>query len=193
MHVNQTVEGIHYAIVDLDNNVFETQVELHLISELKSLAKVIPNVIGQFAMELVYYILEPSYILPELIHWLASNYAVESRVVMNSNSSWVVCNINSQTSRQALRLPESNLQQSVSFNEENLISSFRKIENEVKLGFMLNLLKSNQAIEKLTFPYDLQDFKDCVKQFFSLLSQVLCLDNDKQVQEVMVSLAYSLS
>ena len=79
------------------------------------------------------------------------------------------------------------------FDEENLIRSFMQIENEVKLGFMSNLLKSDQVIENLTFPYDLQGFKDCFKWFFTLLSQVLGLDNDKEVHEVMVSLVYSVS
>lgn len=89
---------------------------------------------------------------------------------MNSNASQVVCNINSQSVRQALRLPELNLQQSVSFDEESLIRSFREIENEVKLRFMLNILKSDKVTGKLAFSYDLQDFKDCVKPFFPLLS-----------------------
>ena len=66
------------------------------------------------------------------------------------------------------------------FDEQSLIRSFRQTENEVKLGFMSNLLKSDQVTEKLTFPYDLQNFKDCVKPFFALLSQGLGLDNDKQ-------------
>ena len=81
----------------------------------------------------------------------------------------------------------------MSFDEESLLRSFRQIENEVKLGFMSNLLKPDHVSEKLSFPYDLQVFKDCVKPFFALLSQVLGLDNDKKVQEVMVSLMYSLS
>ena len=46
---------------------------------------------------------------------------------------------------------------------------------------MSSHLKAYQGTEKLTFPYDLQDFKDCVKPFFALLSQVLGLDNDKHV------------
>ena len=58
---------------------------------------------------------------------------------------------------------------------------------------MSNLLKPNHVSEKLSFRYDLQVFKDCVKPFFALLSQVLGLDNDKQVQEVMVSVVYSLT
>ena len=63
MPVNQTIEGTQDVIVDLDNNVFETQVELGLISELKSLVKVIPNVISQSIVELVKnYSVEPSYV-----------------------------------------------------------------------------------------------------------------------------------
>jgi hypothetical protein len=46
MHVNQVAKGTQDVIVDLDDNVFETQVELGLIYELKILVKVIPNIIG---------------------------------------------------------------------------------------------------------------------------------------------------
>ena len=92
-----------------------------------------------------------------------------------------------------MHLLESNLEESLPFNEENLIISFRQTENDVKLGFMSRLLNPDQVSDKLSFPYDLQVFQDNVKLFFVLLSQVLGLDSDKQVQEVMVSLAYKLS
>ena len=90
-------------------------------------------------------------------------------------------------------LSESNLQQPIPFNEENLIQSFRQLKNEVKLGFLSSLLNTNQPIEKMVFPYNLQYCKDYVRPFFALLSQVLGLDSDRQVQEVMVSLVYTLS
>ena len=65
MHVNQNVEGTQDVVVDLDDNVFETEVELGLIFELKSLVKVIPNVIGHPVVELVKnYSFEPSYVIP---------------------------------------------------------------------------------------------------------------------------------
>ena len=63
MPINQNEEGTQDVVVDLDGNVFETQVELGLIYELKSLVKVIPNVIDQLAVELVKsYSVEPSYV-----------------------------------------------------------------------------------------------------------------------------------
>lgn len=41
MAVNQVSEANQDVIIDLDGNIFETQVEIGLISELKSLLKVI--------------------------------------------------------------------------------------------------------------------------------------------------------
>lgn len=90
-------------------------------------------------------------------------------------------------------LYEPNSQQPILFNEENLIRSFRQVENEVKLGFLSSLLNTDQHTEKVAFPSNLQDFKDYVKPFFALLSQVLGLDSDRKVQEVIVSLVYTLS
>lgn len=63
--LNQVVEGTEYVLVDLDGNVFETQVELGLISELKSPVQVISNIIGQSAVELAKnYSVDPSYVFP---------------------------------------------------------------------------------------------------------------------------------
>ena len=58
---------------------------------------------------------------------------------------------------------------------------------------MSSLLKLDHVSEKLYFAYDLQIFQECVKPFFALLSRILGLDNDKKVEEVMVSLVYKLS
>ena len=181
-------------VINLDGNIFETQVELGLILKLKGILKVIPNVISQSAVDLVKkYNIETSFSFPKFINWSTNNYVVENRVLMNSNASRVLCNINPQSIRRALHLPESNLEESLPFNEENLIRSFRQTKNDVKLGFMSRLLKLDQVSENLSFWYDLQVFQDSIEPFFALLSQVLGLDSDKQVQEVMVSLAYKLS
>ena len=44
--VNQASEGTQDFVVDLDDNIFQTKVELSMIYELKSLVKVIPNIIS---------------------------------------------------------------------------------------------------------------------------------------------------
>ena len=79
MSINPNEEVTQDFVVDLDGNVFETQIELGLILELKSLVKVIPGVISQSTVELVKnYSLELSFVFPEFIHQSANNYAVES-------------------------------------------------------------------------------------------------------------------
>lgn len=81
-------EGTHDSVIDLDGNVFETQIELGLILELQSLVKVIPSIISQSTVDLVKnYCLELSFVFPEFIHWSTSNYAIKSRIVMSSNNS----------------------------------------------------------------------------------------------------------
>lgn len=88
MLVNQVAEGTQDVVVDLDDNIFQTQVELGLVFELKSLVKVIPNIISHPVIELVKnYNIDPSYTFPELTHWSASNYVVKSKVLMNLNAS----------------------------------------------------------------------------------------------------------
>ena len=107
MLVNQVSEANQDVVIDLDGNIFETQVKLGLISELKSILKVFPNVISQYIIDLVKkYSIYPSYFFPEFIHWLASNYTVKNRVLMSSNDSCVLCNINPQFVRNAMNLPK---------------------------------------------------------------------------------------
>ena len=100
---------------------------------------------------------------------------------MSSNASQVLCKINPQSVRNALCLPKSNLQESFPFDEESLIRLFWQTDNDVKLGFMSSLLKPDHVSKKLSFPYNLKVFQDSVKPFFTLLSKILGLDNDKQV------------
>lgn len=98
--VNPNEQGTQDSFVDLYGNVFETQIELGLISELKSLVKIIPIVISQSNVELAKnYNIKPSFIFPKFIHWSASNYVIESWIVMSSNASRVVCGENSQNIR----------------------------------------------------------------------------------------------
>ena len=117
MLVNQVSEANQDVVIDLDGNIFETQVELGLISKLKSILKVIPNVISQFAIDLVRkYSIEPSYVCLEFIHWSASNYAVKNRVLMSSNASQVLCKKNPQFVSKAPHLLESNLEECFPFD-----------------------------------------------------------------------------
>lgn len=69
VQINPSKEGTHDSIVDLDGNVYETQIELGLISELKILVKIILGIISQSTIDLVKnYSLEPSFVFLELIH-----------------------------------------------------------------------------------------------------------------------------
>lgn len=93
-----------------------------------------------------------------------------NRILVNFDASRVVCIINSQNVRHDFSLPEPNLQQPIPFNEDNLIHYCREVENEVKLGFLLSLVNTNKPTKKIIFPYNMQDFKDCVNPFNTLLS-----------------------
>lgn len=110
MFVSQIIELNQDVVVDLDGNIFETQVKLVLISKLKCLVKVTPNVISQSTVDLVKkYNIEPSFIFPKFIHWSDSNYVIKNRVLMISNASRALCNINPQSIIRALHLPKSDL------------------------------------------------------------------------------------
>ena len=58
---------------------------------------------------------------------------------------------------------------------------------------MIKLLKLGVTETQDMFPYDLSSFLDLIQAMFSLLSQILGLDNDQTMTKVMVGTLYLVS
>ena len=89
---------------------------------------------------------------------------------MNFDGSKVLCQICSQSIREALCLFELTDEESIQFNEKDSIRCFRELSQEQKLEFLSKLLKNNQSIEGLFLPYSIDIFNDSVRPMFSLMS-----------------------
>ena len=81
---------------------------------------------------------------------------------MNFDGSKVLCQINSQSMREALCLSELNDKESVQFDEKESIRSFREMSLEQKTEFLSKFLKFDQNIEGLSLPYSIDLFNDSI-------------------------------
>lgn len=64
--------------------------------------------------------------------------------------------------------------------------SFKELSPEQKVEFLSKFLKVDQTIEGIFLPYSINIFNDSFQPLFSLMSQILGLDDDRQVSEVML-------
>ena len=100
---------------------------------------------------------------------------------MNADGEKSLCRVNSQGIRESLGLLDSISQNVESFDELEITRVFRESNVEVKNYFLSKILKSDQFVKFLSFPYEINIFQDNFQLVFVLLSQILGLDNDKYV------------
>ena len=112
---------------------------------------------------------------------------------MNFDGSKVLCQINSQSIRQELCLSKLNDEEFIQFDGRESIRSFRELSPEKKVEFLSKFLKSNQNIEGLSLPYSIDLFNYSIRPFFSLMSDILGLDDDRLVNEVMLGFLVKFS
>jgi hypothetical protein len=122
------------AIVDIDGEIYEPVITLGRVTELKQRIEtknlLIPDQVRTFVK---HFTIDSTFPFPEFIHWSASNISSAKRVIMNFDGSNVLCQINLQSIREALRLSESNEEESVQFDEKESIRSFRESSPEQKV------------------------------------------------------------
>ena len=91
-----------------------------------------------------------------------------------------------QSIREALCLSDLTDEESIQFDEKDSIRCFRELSLEQKVEFFSKFLKIDQSIEGLFLPYSIEIFNDYVQPLFSLMRQILGLDDDRLVSEVML-------
>lgn len=133
-----------------------------------------------------YFALERSYHFLEFIQWSMSNYAKSDRVLMNCDGWKFLCRFNHESNRETLLVPETNVGDIEQFNKVECIRSFIETIQEGRSKFWLKLLKPNKNTDTMSLPCDIGVFQKPVQLFFSLLSQILGLDDDSLVAEVII-------
>ena len=112
---------------------------------------------------------------------------------MNSNGSKVMCHINMQSIREASPILESDEDLIEQFLELSCLDSVRGLGQSQLQSFISKMTKHDVSIEGLTFPRKNSIFQDPFQSLFSLMSQVLGLDDDRLVFEVMIGCLLEVS
>lgn len=68
-----------------------------------------------------------------------------------------------------------------------MIDTYKSYDSEKRSQFLKLILKPDTDIQSIEFPCLTNYFKEEVQVIFSLLSQVLGLDHDKEVSKIMLS------
>ena len=107
--------------------------------------------------------------------------------VLFSYGSRVICQVNSESVKRSLGLPLPSIGQSVlQFTEISSLSTIKALDSEQISSFISKMLKPDLSPSNYIFPYDISLFIKPIQIAFSLLSQILGLDNDRLVTKVMI-------
>jgi len=136
--------------------------------------------------------LEPTFPHPEFVHWVVSNYVSSTKQVISYDGSRIIVSINPETLRKALCLPPAN-SDVVQFTEEKSLAIVKALSLDKLYTFMSKMFKLEISPSNYAFPYDSSLFFEALQAVFSMLSQILGLEDDKTVTEIMVSIVCLVS
>ena len=93
--------------------------------------------------------------------------------------------VNSQAVRKALCLPLPT-PEVVQFTEESSLAIIKALSPDQLYTFMSKMFKPDVSPSNHAFPYDRSLFSEPLQAAFSILSQILGLEDDSKVTEIMV-------
>ena len=111
---------------------------------------------------------------------------------MNKSKSKILCPIRASVIRKTLDIPDTFVDLSQDYQEEEIIHYFREYTDESKEAFLKNYSKPDSGPIDLSFPIDLSRFNEETQWCISLASQFLGLDTDAYVLESLLSLLFVL-
>jgi hypothetical protein len=141
---------------------------------------------------IVPYAIEVAFPFLEFVSWCAEQYSQEEKIILNKLGSKVLCRVDNPSIRHALGTLESSPVGSKPFEEEKLFIVYRECPPEVKTLFLQTIVKPEDHSEIPSFPMNLSVMVIEVQWAYSILSQILVLDNDKFVVEVMLGFMFDL-
>ena len=180
-------------LVDLDASVKESMLTLGSFNQIKQTIMDNSNIISDsFYSSLSRFTLEPTFPHPDIVHWAVQNYVPSTKQIISYNGSRIIVSINSETLRKALCLPPIS-SDVVQFTEEKSLAIIKALSPNELYTFMSKMFKPEISPSKHSFPYDISLFTETLQAVFSLLSQILGLEDDKIVTEIMVGIVCLVS
>ena len=173
-------------LVDLDDSIQETILTLGSLNQIKQTILNNLNIISDsFCSSLSQFTLEPTFPHPKFVHWVVHSYVPSTKQIISFNGSRIIVSINSETLRKALCLAPVNFDV-VQFKEEKSLAIIKALSPDQLYTFMYKMFKPEISPSNHSFPYDISLFTETLQAIFSLLSQILGLEDDKTITEIMV-------
>ena len=180
-------------LIDLYAFIHETNLTFGPLSQIKQVMLSNSNMISEsFCSTLSQFSLEPTFPHPELVHWVVSNYVPSTKQVISYDGSRIIVSINSQTVRKALCLPLPS-SEVVQFIEESSLAIIKALNLDQLYTFMSKMFKLDVSPSNHAFSYDSSLFFEPLQVVFSILSQILGLEDDRKVTEIMVGIVFLVS
>ena len=175
-------------LIDLDAFIHETILTFGPLSHIKQVLLNNSNMISEgFCSNISQFSLEPTFPHPELVHWVVSNYVPSTKQVISYDGSTITMSINPQEVRKApcLSLPTLEVFQ---FTKESSMAIIKALSPDQLYTFMSKMFKPDVSPANHAFPYDSSLFSEPLQATFSILSQILGLEDDTKVTEIMVGI-----
>ena len=81
----------------------------------------------------------------------------------------------------------------VQFTEEDSLAIIKALSLDQLYTFMVKMFRPNASPSKHAFPYDRSLFSEPLQADFSILSQILGLEDDSKVKEIMVAVIFLIN
>ena len=189
----KSIEPEEDYLIDLDAFVRETSLTFGPLSHIKQLLSDNSNIISQgFCSNISQFSLEPTFPHPKLVHWAFSNFVPSTKQIISYDGSKIIVSINSQVVRKALCLPLP-IPEVVQFTEESSLAIVKALSPNQLYTFMSKMFKPDVSPSSHAFPYDNSLFSEPLQATFSILSQILGLEDDSKVTEIMVGVICMVS
>ena len=189
----KSVDPKEECLVDLDASIQESRLTLGTLDHIKQVIMDNSNIILDiFCSSLSQFTFEPTFPYLEFVHWTVQNYVPSTKQILSADGSRVIFTLNSETLRKTLCLPFEN-PDAIQFSEEKSLATINAFDLDQLYIFMSKMFRPDINPSKFSFPYDISLFSQTLQAVFSLLSQILGLQDDKLVIEIMVGIVCLVS
>ena len=147
---------------------------------------------GVFKSFFHFFSVDPTPQCPEFVEWCAENFSATKRVIMNKYKSKILFPVRASIICKTLDIPDTFIDLSQDYREEDIIHYFRESTDESKEAFLKNYSKPDSGPIDLSYPIDLSRFSEETQWCISLASQFLGIDIDAYVPESLLSLLFVL-
>lgn len=123
------------------------------------------------------------------MHWIANNFVKGSTQVLSIDGSRVILSITPESLRKVfnLSLPSQN-SAVITFSEEETLATIKALSSEQISSFLSKMLSPEVDQTPSQFLIESTLFVKPIQALFSLMSQILGLESDKNVTEVMIGI-----